>query len=53
MGNVDCWKKVDPELINQRLLCQRGHFEKLKLEEENHVNRDFSKSYPVFSPYPC
>ena len=22
MGNVDCWKTVDLELINQHLLCQ-------------------------------
>ena len=53
MVNVDCLKKVDPELINQHLLCQGGRFERLKLEEENRVNRDFSKIYPDFSPYPC
>ena len=50
MGNVDCLKKVDRELVNQHLLCQGGHFEKLKLEEENCVNRDFSIIYPDFSP---
>ena len=50
MGNVDCLKKVGPDLVNQHLLCQGGHFEKLKLEEENRVNRDFSKIYPDFSP---
>ena len=35
MGNVDCWRKVDPEMINHHLLCKGGRVEKLKLEEEN------------------
>ena len=35
LGNVDCWKKGDPELINQHLLCEGGQFKKLELEEQN------------------